>query len=82
MNKNSMNLGQYNNRHVIKHVTLKLFLLVWLLLSRTTFFFPLVAQYTIFSRVVHDFFLLGNRKWICLPRTGKQKPLYDRLVEK
>ena len=23
MNKNSMNLGQYNNRHVIKHVTLK-----------------------------------------------------------
>ena len=23
MNKNSMNLGQYNSRHVIKHVTLK-----------------------------------------------------------
>ena len=24
MNKNYINLGQYNNRHVIKHVTLKL----------------------------------------------------------
>ena len=23
MNKHYMNLGQYNNRHVIKHVTLK-----------------------------------------------------------
>ena len=29
MNKNSMNLGQYNNRHVIKHVTLKLYVLFY-----------------------------------------------------
>ena len=29
MNKNSMNLGQYNNRHVIKHVTLKINSVCW-----------------------------------------------------